>query len=108
MTFPFTTIKHLNHLASVSDRQLNDDGRDCWEDETVTVPPHDLGSGNTTDCHGSFELVTTTSSIVSVQSENSYATALEDAQPARLTSKAAAYLKSVLKVGTNPTIGNSM
>jgi hypothetical protein len=103
MKFPITTIKHLNYLPSVSDRQLNDDWRDCWEDESVTVPPHDLGSGNTTDRHGSFELVTT----VSEQSEDSYATALEDTQPARLTSEeAAAYLKSVLKVGTNPTIGN--
>jgi hypothetical protein len=36
-----------------------------------------------------------------------YTTALEDAQAVRLTSnEAATYLKNVLDVGTNPTVGN--
>jgi hypothetical protein len=49
MKFHRTTIEHPSHLPSTSDRQLDDDGRDCWEDESVTVPPHDLGSESTHD-----------------------------------------------------------
>jgi hypothetical protein len=49
MKVPITTIKYLNPLPSVSDLQLNDDGRDCLEDDSVTVPPRDLGSGYPTD-----------------------------------------------------------
>jgi hypothetical protein len=107
MKFHNEVTNYLDSFPSADLRPVETAGGETWEEDTATVSSLHLGSESTPDRHGSFELVTTTSSIVSEQSEDSYATALEDAQPARLTSEEAApYLKSLLKVGTNPTIGN--
>jgi hypothetical protein len=59
--------------------------------------------------HGSFDSVASSSSTVSSKSDDSFATALEEAEDAHLTTEEAAnYLKSVLGMEKNPTDGTSL
>ena len=105
MKFPISTIKFLARLPSHNDDTVSADDEARWNGNS-TGSFNDPFAVSATDSYGSFDLVAKPSSTTSNGSDDSFVTALEDAEDAILTSEESAlYLKNVLGVESNNTDG---
>jgi hypothetical protein len=78
-------------------------------DDPGTTFLDDPQRGPAAKSYGSFDSVASSSSTVSSKSDDSFATALKEAEDAHLiTEEAVKYLKSVLGIEKNPTDGTSL
>jgi hypothetical protein len=99
-------IDHLPWMQGAPSDGVEDQPRGDHLGTTFLDDPQREPAAN---CHGSFEWFARSSSTVSSKSDDSFATALEEAEDAHLTTEEAAnYLKSVLGMEKNPTDGTSL
>jgi hypothetical protein len=101
-----TLIHHLPWLQGAPTDGVRDQPREDHPGTTFLNGPR---RGLAAKSHGSFDSVASSSSTVSSKSDDSFATALEEAEDAHLTTEEAAnYLKNVLGIEKNPTDGTSL
>jgi hypothetical protein len=98
-------IDHLPWMQGAPSDGVEDQPRGGHLGTTFLDDPQREPDAN---CHGSFDSVASSSSTVSSKSDDSFATALEEAEDAHLTTEEVAnYLKSVLGIEKNPTDATS-